>query len=249
MIWSLRRRQLRSNIKVLKNISSSSKSALSGHENTFNLETLSIRMVTRFVEVTNSGKSRSEKSLNLSSVSNKSTRAWEYVAHDASPTSCCPGGTAVERRFFSIDEAQRILAAAPEPYFTERLQEFRVGYVLDVLYCPVTPETTAALENAIQKLERAGATLKRSWPEGVRLEELNQNYRFHLDAFTFSVETPEQQAGERKEAAASGKAMPAGDLRRLAATKLPGCDIVRSGKVLQQGRCVPLTRRFHHGVW
>jgi amidase len=84
------------------------------------------------------------------------------------------------------------------------LPEFRVGYVLDDPYCPVTPETKAALENAIQKLERAGATLKHGWPAGVKIAELNQNYRFHLDAFTFSVETPEQ----RKEAAASGKALP-----------------------------------------
>lgn len=90
----------------------------------------------------------------------------------------------------------------------ESLREFRVGYVLDDPYCPVTPETKTALENTIQKLERAGATLKAGWPEGVKLEELNRNYRFHLDAFTFSVATPEQQEGERKQAAASGKAMP-----------------------------------------
>ncbi len=90
----------------------------------------------------------------------------------------------------------------------ESLREFRVGYVLDDPYCPVTPETKAVLENTIHKLERAGATLKRGWPAGVKIEELNQNYRFHLDAFNFSVETPEQQEGERKEAAASGKAMP-----------------------------------------
>ena len=90
----------------------------------------------------------------------------------------------------------------------ESLREFRVGYALDDPYCTVTPETKAVLENTIQKLERAGATLKRGWPAGVKIEELNQNYRFNLDAFIFSVETPEQQEAERKEAAASGKVMP-----------------------------------------
>ncbi len=90
------------------------------------------------------------------------------------------------------------------------LREFRVGYVLDDPYCPVTPETKAVLENTIQKLEKTGATLKQGWPAGVKLEELNRNYIFHLAAFTFSVETPEQQEAERKEAAASGKEMPPG---------------------------------------
>jgi amidase len=92
----------------------------------------------------------------------------------------------------------------------ENLREFRVGYVLDDPYCPVTPETKAVLENTIRKLEKAGATLKQGWPAGVKIEELNRNYIFHLVAFLFSVETPEQQEAERKEAAASGKEMPPG---------------------------------------
>ena len=90
----------------------------------------------------------------------------------------------------------------------ESLREFRVGYVLDDPYCPVIPETKTVLENTILKLEKAGAKLKRGWPAGVKIVELNRNYRFHLDAFTFSVEPPEQQEAERKEAAATGKVMP-----------------------------------------
>jgi amidase len=91
---------------------------------------------------------------------------------------------------------------------SESLREFRVGYVLDDPYCPVTPETKAVLENIIQKLEKAGAKLKPGWPAGFKIEELNRNYRFHLDAFDFSVEPPEQQEAERKETAASGKVLP-----------------------------------------
>jgi amidase len=91
---------------------------------------------------------------------------------------------------------------------SESLREFRVGYVLDDPYCPVTPETKAVLENIIQKLEKAGGKLKPGWPAGFKIEELNRNYRFHLDAFDFSVESPEQQEAERKETAASGKVLP-----------------------------------------
>jgi amidase len=88
------------------------------------------------------------------------------------------------------------------------LREFRVGYVLDDPYCPVTSETRVVLENAIRKLEKAGVTLKQGWPAGFKLEELNQNYRFHLAAFTYSAESREQQEAEQKEAAASGSAVP-----------------------------------------
>ena len=90
----------------------------------------------------------------------------------------------------------------------QSLREFRVGYVLDDPYCPVTPDTKAVLEGAIQKLEKAGVQLKEGWPAGFKLEDLNRNYRFHLDAFTFSTEPQQQRDAERKESEASGKAVP-----------------------------------------
>lgn len=90
----------------------------------------------------------------------------------------------------------------------ESLREFRVGYVLDDPYCPVTSETKAVLENTIQKLEKAGAKLKSGWPAGFKIDELCQNYNFLLDAFMFSVAPAEQQEVERKEGAASGKVVP-----------------------------------------
>ena len=71
-----------------------------------------------------------------------------------------------------------------------------------------SPETKVVLETTIQKLEKAGAKLKPSWPGGFKIEELYENYNFHLDAFMFSVERAGQQDGERKEAAASGKILP-----------------------------------------
>lgn len=48
----------------------------------------------------------------------KSARAWDYVAHDAVSDVVLPKRHRAARRFFSIEEVQRILAAAPEPYLT-----------------------------------------------------------------------------------------------------------------------------------
>ena len=48
----------------------------------------------------------------------KSARAWSYVAHDAVSDVVLPKRQRVTRRFFSVEEVQRILAAAPEPYHT-----------------------------------------------------------------------------------------------------------------------------------
>lgn len=88
------------------------------------------------------------------------------------------------------------------------LRQFRVGYVLDDPSCPVTPETSAVLETTIQKLEKAGATLKSGWPAGFKMDELYQNYNFLLEAFSFSVEPADQQDAERRAAAASGRTRP-----------------------------------------
>ena len=48
----------------------------------------------------------------------KSARAWGYVAHDAVSGVVLPRRQRVARRFFSIEEVQRILASAAEPYHT-----------------------------------------------------------------------------------------------------------------------------------
>jgi integrase len=48
----------------------------------------------------------------------KSARVWSYVAHDAVSDVVLPKRHRVARRFFSVEEVQRILASAPEPYNT-----------------------------------------------------------------------------------------------------------------------------------
>jgi integrase len=48
----------------------------------------------------------------------KSARTWGYVAHDPVSGIVLPKRHRVARRFFSVEEALRILAGAPEPYHT-----------------------------------------------------------------------------------------------------------------------------------
>ena len=87
----------------------------------------------------------------------------------------------------------------------ENLRDFRVGYVLDDPYCPVTPETKAALERPIQALEKAGAHLKPGWPAGFKIDDLYQNYMFHLFAFLFSVQPPEGREAFLKQSGVDGQ--------------------------------------------
>jgi amidase len=93
----------------------------------------------------------------------------------------------------------------PAPRHTT-LRGFRVGYVIDDAYCPVTAEVKTALERAIAAVERAGATLKPGWPAGLKVEEMYQNYLFHLFAFGYSTAPREAQEAQRKRAA--GQAIP-----------------------------------------
>jgi amidase len=75
----------------------------------------------------------------------------------------------------------------------QTLKAFRVGYVLDDPSAPPVPEIKTMLEQVIETLGRAGATLKPGWPTGYRHADLLSNYVFHLWAFLFSVSPPEEQ--------------------------------------------------------
>jgi integrase len=48
----------------------------------------------------------------------KTARAWGYVAHDAGSDVLLPKRQRSAQRFFSVEEIQRILEAAPEPHLT-----------------------------------------------------------------------------------------------------------------------------------
>ena len=87
----------------------------------------------------------------------------------------------------------------PEPR-AHSLKDFRVGYVIDDPIAPPTPEVKTLLENAVEKLGRAGAKMKQGWPEGLKPAELLANYKFMLEAFLYSTAPPEEQERLRKTA-------------------------------------------------
>ncbi len=112
-----------------------------------------------------------------------------------------------------LDAAMRILGPTEAPdskAFSwrlpasrhERVERFRIGYVLEDPMTPVSSEVKPALESAVRTLEKSGAKLRPGWPEGVKLTELFNNYFFLLSAFTYSVSPPEEQQRQRAEFAA-----------------------------------------------
>ncbi|HXA84529.1 MAG TPA: amidase [Candidatus Dormibacteraeota bacterium] len=103
----------------------------------------------------------------------------------------------------------------PEPR-ARSLKEFRVGYVIDDPIAPTTPEVKSLLENAIERLGRAGAKMKPGWPEGLKPAELLANYKFMLEAFFYSTAPPEEQERERKTFADSLAAKNSGALSSFA---------------------------------
>ena len=103
----------------------------------------------------------------------------------------------------------------PEPRH-RTLKDFRVGYVIDDPFAPPTPEMKTVLESVIEKLRRAGATLKPGWPEGFQPAELFKNYHFHLEAFLFSTSPPQEQERLRRELGSSAEAANSGALSSFA---------------------------------
>lgn len=78
----------------------------------------------------------------------------------------------------------------PPPRF-QSLKDFRVGYVFDDPIAPPAPDVRAALEKALEIVNRAGAKLKAGWPPGVHPPALLDTYRYMLFAFFISM-SPEE---------------------------------------------------------
>jgi amidase len=70
----------------------------------------------------------------------------------------------------------------PPPRHT-RLEDFRIGVVLDDDYAPVSSEVTAALSDAVDALARAGATVVEGWPEGVDPVRQYESFGYHVQLF------------------------------------------------------------------
>jgi amidase len=80
----------------------------------------------------------------------------------------------------------------------QSLKDFRIGYILEDPFQPVSSETKPVLESAIHALEAAGAKLTPGWPTGFSLESTFHDYLFMLGAFLFSVTPPPRQAELRQ---------------------------------------------------
>lgn len=83
------------------------------------------------------------------------------------------------------------------------LKDYRVGYVLDDPFCPVSPETKAVLEKALKAAEKAGCKLVEGWPEGIDPNAQMDAYTYILFAILDSAAPPDL-VQHIKELAAAG---------------------------------------------
>lgn len=72
------------------------------------------------------------------------------------------------------------------------LKQYRVGYVLDDPFCPLTPEVAEVHAQAIERLRWSHVELTEGWPAGVDPQKTCDNYFLLLEAF-FSTSTTEEQ--------------------------------------------------------
>ena len=87
------------------------------------------------------------------------------------------------------DKAAKAYSWALSPPRHTRLEDFRVGVVLDHEYAPVSSDVTEPLSNAVDALARAGATVVEGWPEGVDPVRNYESFGFHVRAF-FAFQEP-----------------------------------------------------------
>ncbi len=64
------------------------------------------------------------------------------------------------------EDARAYAWKMPAPRKT-KLQDYKIGYVLDDPFCPVHPDIRGAMSMTIQALRREGVKLHEGWPEGI----------------------------------------------------------------------------------
>jgi amidase len=87
------------------------------------------------------------------------------------------------------NQAAKAYSWALSPPRHIRLEDFRVGVVLDHKHVPVSSEVTAPLSNAVDALARAGATVAEGWPDGVDPVQHYESFGFHVRSF-FAFQQP-----------------------------------------------------------
>jgi len=76
----------------------------------------------------------------------------------------------------------------------KRLKDFRVGYVMDGEFAPVSSDTAKVYENALAELRRAGAAMEPGWPQGIEPQAQLRTFNYLLLAFVNATATVEPHA-------------------------------------------------------
>jgi len=87
------------------------------------------------------------------------------------------------------NQAAKAYSWALSPPRHIRLEDFRVGVVLDHEYAPVSSEAAAPLSDAVDALAQAGATVVEGWPGGVDPVQNYESFGFHVQVF-FAFQQP-----------------------------------------------------------
>jgi amidase len=80
----------------------------------------------------------------------------------------------------------------------DRLEDFRVGVVLDHESAPVSSEVATVLSNAVDALARASATVVEGWPAGVDPVKEAESFGFHVGLF-FAFQQPGENSARLSE--------------------------------------------------
>jgi amidase len=87
------------------------------------------------------------------------------------------------------DQAAKAYSWALSPPRHTRLDNYRVGVVLDHEHAPVSSEVAAPLSDAVDALARTGSTILEGWPDGVDPARSYESFGFHVRAF-FAFQEP-----------------------------------------------------------
>jgi amidase len=87
------------------------------------------------------------------------------------------------------NQAAKAYSWALSPPRHTRLDDFRIGVVLDHEYAPVSSEVAAPLSDAVDALVRAGATVVEGWPDGVDPVQHYESFGLHVQSF-FAFQEP-----------------------------------------------------------
>jgi amidase len=99
------------------------------------------------------------------------------------------------------DEAGAYRWTLPPPRGS-RLSDYRIGFVLDDPFCPVSSDVGEVLGKAVEALRQAGANLEEGWPKGVLPTEQLATYAYLLAA-TFAYLSPDDQVEQLRHLAVS----------------------------------------------